>query len=92
MESTHNPLMFQGIRLSETYRPIEHIIQQCEFFMNYPDAGHGFLGGFMTAILDNDFKEACGRADDINGKHLRLIATFIRSYGECVVEKHHIGK
>lgn len=82
------PIIFQGITLGEQYRPIEHVINQCEFFMNSPRAGHGFLGGFMTAVLDNDFIEACGRADNENGKHLKLIATFIQMYGRCLIEKH----
>ena len=82
------PIIFQGITLGEQYRPIEHVINQCEFFMNSPRAGHGFLGGFMTAVLDNDFMEACLRADNENGKHLKLIATFLHMYGSCLIEKH----
>ena len=85
-------MVFQGIEISEYYRPIDYIISQCEFFMSNPHAGHGFLGSFMTAVLDNDFQQACSRADKENAKNLQMIAMFIRCYGECVVEKHQIGK
>ena len=27
-------------------------------------------GDFLTAVIDNDLKEACGRADDTNRHHL----------------------
>ena len=86
--TSDTPLTFQGVELGEQYRPISHIIQHCEFFMNSPHAGRGFLGGFMTAVIDNNFMQACTRADNDNGQHLKLIATFMYMYGGCVIEKH----
>lgn len=35
------------------------------------------IGGFLTAIVRNDFNEACFRADDINRKALYLYALFL---------------
>ena len=35
------------------------------------------LGHFLTAVLKNDFMEACGRADDTNRKVLFAYAKFI---------------
>ena len=36
------------------------------------------LGHFLTAVVRNDFMEACVRADDANAKALVLYAKFIR--------------
>jgi len=35
------------------------------------------LGHFLTAVIQNDFMEACGRADSTNRLVLPLYATFI---------------
>jgi len=35
------------------------------------------LGGFLTAVVRNDFTEACFKADDINRKALYLYALFL---------------
>ena len=33
-------------------------------------------GDFVRAVLENNFVEACGRADNINGANLRAIAKY----------------
>ncbi len=33
-------------------------------------------GGFLTAVLSNDLKEAFGRADDINLDHMKEIVVY----------------
>lgn len=41
---------------------------------------HGVLpGSFLTAVLCNDFMEACGKADDVN-RHLWDYANFLYNY------------
>lgn len=55
---------------------IEHISMCMEhickwYFDDYP------IGNFLTAVVRNDFSEACFRADDINRKALYLYALFL---------------
>ena len=35
------------------------------------------VGDFLTAVLKNDFMQACGCADSVNGKVLPLYAKFL---------------
>lgn len=37
-------------------------------------------GGFLTAVLTNDLREACSRADDINRHHLFDYIMFLYNY------------
>ena len=37
-------------------------------------------GGFLMAVLENDFMEACGRADDTNSECLKAYAMFLYNY------------
>lgn len=37
-------------------------------------------GHFLTAVLSNDLKEACARADDTNSRHLKDYVSFFFSY------------
>ena len=48
---------------------MEHISRW--YYEDYP------LGGFLTAIVNNDLLEACFRADDVNIKALKLYAYFL---------------
>ena len=38
------------------------------------------VGGFVSAVLRNDFCAACGRADDTNKRALPLYAMFVYNY------------
>ena len=48
---------------------MEHI--QKWYYENYP------LGGFLTAVVNNDLTEAVFRADNVNIKALRLYGWFL---------------
>lgn len=48
---------------------MEHIVKW--YYEDYP------LGHFLTAVVQNDFRKACTRADDINRKALYLYALFM---------------
>ncbi len=51
---------------------LEHI--QKWYFEGYP------LGSFLTAIVNDNFCEACFRADDINLRALKLYAYFMHNH------------
>jgi hypothetical protein len=38
------------------------------------------LGGFLSAVISNDLKEACARADDINRRHIFEYVQFLYCY------------
>ena len=68
-------------RLHLTLDDIDHIAMCLYhigrwYFEGYP------LGSFLSAVVRNDFREACLRADDINQRALPIYAMF------CV---NHIG-
>uniref|UniRef100_A0A6M3LNZ9 Uncharacterized protein n=1 Tax=viral metagenome TaxID=1070528 RepID=A0A6M3LNZ9_9ZZZZ len=48
---------------------MHHIYRWCE--EDYP------IGGFLTAVVRNDFTETCFKADDVNRKALYLYALFL---------------
>jgi len=48
---------------------MEHIHKW--YYENYP------LGDFLTAVVRNDFRQACTKADDVNRKALYLYALFV---------------
>ena len=48
---------------------LEHILLW--YYKGYP------LGNFLTAVVRNDFLDACFRADDVNRKALYLYALFL---------------
>jgi hypothetical protein len=85
MENT--TLTFMGETLSEQYRPIEFIVNQCQRFMDWEDAPKNYFGGFMCAVLNNDFMNAVGRADNENIQNIRLIAIFLNMKGYTLREK-----
>lgn len=37
-------------------------------------------GDFLTAVLENNLKEACGRADSINAQYLVQYVTYLYNY------------
>jgi hypothetical protein len=37
-------------------------------------------GDFLTAVIQNDLKEACGRADEINARRIWHIVNFFYNY------------
>ena len=41
---------------------------------------HRRPGHFLTALLENDFREACNRADDVNREALYRYAYFLTNY------------
>ena len=84
MENT--TLTFMGRTLSEEYRPISFIVNQCQRFMEAEHISKEYMGGFMMAVLENDFMQAVGRADD--AKNLKLIATFLNCQAGCVRDKY----
>lgn len=51
-------------------------------------------GSFLRAFLENDLMEALGRADDINVRHFREIATFLYSYvpGICKGSRERVDR
>lgn len=56
---------------------IDHLIRGFETIYNWYEKGWA-PGGFTTAVLKNDFKQACFRADDVNRKNLHIYAMFIQ--------------
>jgi len=55
---------------------IDHIAMCLHHIYRWYHEGYP-LGGFLTAVVKNDFSEACFRADDINRKALYLYALFV---------------
>ena len=51
-------------------------------------------GGFLMAVLSNDLMEACGRADEMNGRYLKAICTFLYNYApsECKGSPERVGQ
>jgi hypothetical protein len=37
-------------------------------------------GGFLRAVLENDLREACVRADDVNRWHVADLVVFLNNY------------
>ena len=62
----------KGLTEDET----DHVVR-CMFsiFLSYHSEYE--LGHFLTAVVENDFGKACGRADKINLKALGLYALFL---------------
>jgi len=61
-----------GLRPDE----LDHVAMCCEhiskwYYEDYP------LGGFLTAIVNNDLLQAIFQADDINARALKLYAYFL---------------
>ena len=55
---------------------LQHITICCEHLFEWAMHG-GDLGHFLTAVKDNDFIEACIRADGVNQRALYLYAMFM---------------
>lgn len=55
---------------------LQHITMCCERLFEWAMNG-GDLGHFLTAVKDNDFIEACIRADGVNQRALYLYAMFM---------------
>jgi len=47
--------------------------------LDYVQYGHP-VGGFLTAVLENNLKEAFGRADNFNAASLRSIVCWLYNY------------
>jgi len=73
-------MMEEWIVQNSSERPtideIDHIIDCFETIYNWYEKFYS-PGGFITAVLKNNFTEACLRADDINRKNLYLYALFL---------------
>ncbi len=54
---------------------IDHISMCMEHIYKWYHEGYP-IGNFLTAVVRNDFSEACFRADDTNRKALYLYALF----------------
>lgn len=64
------------LQISLSLNEIDHITICMEdisrwYYENYP------IGDFLTAVVKNDFSEACFQADDTNRKVLYLYALFL---------------
>lgn len=57
-------------------KQIEHVASCCYSLYKAQKHNHG-LGGFMRAIIDNDFAKACGRADGKNKTALFIYPIFL---------------
>ena len=64
------PLTFDEI--AHVAMCLEHIQQW--YYEGYP------LGDFLTAVVRNDFRLACVKADEVNRKALYLYALFMYNY------------
>ena len=65
------PMTFTDDEIDHISMCLEHIVKWYE--EDYP------LGSFLTAVVRNDFCEACLRADDINIRALYLYALFLHN-------------
>ena len=59
-----------------TIDEIDHIIDCFESIYNWYEKSWS-PGSFITAVLKNDFKQACFSADEVNRKNLYLYALFL---------------
>jgi len=62
-------------RLIESEVPIPLHSGLVEYF-----AGRRETGGFLKAVLENDLREACVRADDFNRYEIATIVLFLNRY------------
>jgi len=65
---------FEGRTLSHS--DLEHVCDCLEDLVYWYLDGRP-LGGFLSAVLKNDFMQACTRADIVNRKVLPLYAKFV---------------
>lgn len=64
------PYVFRGmVARPEIIQALERYVQ-----MRCP------VGGFLTALLANDLKEACGRADDDNLHNLPALVAYVYNH------------
>ena len=59
-----------------TDRELDHIAMCMHHIYRWYHEGYP-LGSFLTAVVRNDFSEACVKADDINRKAFYLYALFL---------------
>ena len=59
-----------------TGEELDHITMCCEHLFQWATEGRP-IGGFLTAIANNNFREACIQADDVNRRALYLYAIFM---------------
>jgi hypothetical protein len=59
-----------------TPEDIEHVVD-CLWSLHEWYWHDRFVGHFLTAVLKNDFGEACGRADGVNSKVLPIYDKFL---------------
>ncbi len=65
----------QFSEMAKEYDVPEHDVQGLWLYLQ-----HGIPpGSFLQAVLENDLKEAFGRADHINSTHVKEIVTFLHN-------------
>ncbi len=69
VEDNNSETLLASYELDHVAMCMEHILKW--YYEDYP------LGGFLTAIVNNDFINAVFQADDINIKALKLYAWFL---------------
>ena len=76
MQITKEPVLVNGSPVHYDKVPVGYMTQAVEYYVE-----HGIQpGGFLSAVLRNDFIEAVGRADEENGIHLRDWGVFLYNY------------
>ena len=67
-----------GLMLEASFSPddLDHIAMCLDHISRWYHEGYP-LGDFLTAVVRNDFCEACYHADDVNRKALFLYAIFL---------------
>ena len=73
VESNAKGLMVQ---VDFTDKELDHIAICLDHIYKWYHEGYP-IGGFLTAVVRNDFCEACYHADDVNRKALYLYAIFL---------------
>ena len=59
--------------MSRSYWPTEDIRESLDAYVELRRP----LGGFLQAVIENNFMEAVGRADDLNVRQLPAIAAYV---------------
>ena len=70
--SRNNEVNLDDREIAHVAMCIHHIYRW--YFEDYP------IGDFLTAVVHNDFGEACFRADDINIKALKIYALYLHNH------------
>lgn len=70
MDKDNNPFLFRQFCIP---------IRMRDFLFRYVEYGIP-PGGFLTAVLENNLSEACGRADDENLENLPAYANYLYNH------------